>query len=1032
MRSITLLLLFTAALMSRAAHVPIANFPQSGDTNPEFIIHNWFVEDGLPHNGINNIVRDSRGFLWIGTLGGLARFDGRNFVEYPMPEEFARSRYNIRALAIEDENTILLLNAANKILRLRNGKYELHPANEHLANITPRDLAVDHTGAVWIGTDSPSIMRWSEAGGAGAMEIFGTGAGVTRRNSTFCFVSDENNRTWVAGGDFFGWYEDGELHRYEKQNPRSVMITKARAGGLWVASRDNLARFDTTRGTWNVVLSGKDWPMARAGLQHFYEGKDGVLWLATRRDGVLRLIDGHLKPLALRYDRVHAINEDINNDIWLGIYAAGLVHLKPNRHVILNSDAGLPMDVSTSVSIDETGALWCANQAGGLVRVENGEITVIKAPTRNMPFVINVCADQRGTIWVGTASGLYSTPVKADDGQRVLHHVNPALRGIQTLFCDSNGNLWLSWASSKFAVIKNGVVHEFTAQDGFPGSRVASIAERKTPKGREIWVAMEKGLLYQVRENAPAGKKKFIAQQLPRGARDAQLHTLFVDSENNLWLGTTSGLVLWRGAAPRLFTQADGLPDNIINQVIADGYGRLWVSSRRGIFHVSIKQLLAAADAPGSPVNATLFGRDDNLEGISGMVGIQPMAWKHRDGNLWFVTYRGVVGFDAVRPPETPRPLPVYIDGILVDGAPAPVPAKGPVHIGPGVGQLELHFAALDFSNPGRVRVRRILEGFDIDWNDATGELHCAYPNLRPGRYVFRVEAINGDGGASRAETSLVIIVAAAWWQTVWFRAILAFACVALVSWIALKVSNRLLKQRLRRLEHEHALERERTRIARDLHDELGGRVTKIGYIADSLLREDEPTPVKELAQNLVTQSHYLVEDLHGVVWTVNPQNDSWQQLAAYIVRYAQRHLAGTPILCTADGAHTIPDLPITPEARHNILSIAKEVLNNILKHSQAARATITMSVENERFRLVIADDGRGFDPNAPENNEGNGLYNMRTRMAEIGGRVDITSNPGNGSTITIDSPLKCRPPQYGGGANPQPKNPDATQSRHC
>lgn len=1029
------ILLLAATPMARAAHTPASNFPASpadGAASPEFIIHNWFVQDGLPHNGVNNIVRDARGFLWLGTLGGLARFDGRNFIEYPVPEELARGRYNIRDIALEDENTILLINAANKLLRLRNGNYEPHPANAHLKNAILRDLAIDASGAVWISTETPSIMRWTERDGKGVMEVFGVDDGITRRNVRFCFVSDENKRTWVSGGDFFGWYEDGKLHPFEKQNLRSVMIAKARAGGLWVASRDSLARLDTARGTWNVVLSGEMWPVARAGLQHFYESSDGVLWMATRRDGVLRLVDGQLKPLALRYDRVLAINEDLNNDIWLGIYGAGLVHLKPNRHVLLNTDTGLPVDVSTSVSVDETGAVWCANQAGGLVRFENGKAAVMKPPTRNMPFITTVCADQRGTIWAGSSNGLYSVPVKTRNGERALRHVNASMRGIQTLFCDSQGALWVSWASGKFAVIRDGAVTEFTMDDGFPGTRVASVAERKTPQGREIWVAMETGRLFQVRETPPLGENKFLAKALPPGIRDAQLHTLYADDENRLWLGATSGLVLWRGDdAPRLFTQEDGLPDNIINQIIADGNGRLWINSRRGIFHVSIKQLLAAADTPGAPVNAMLLGRDDNLAGISGMVGSQPMSWKSRDGSLWFVTYRGVVGFDALRPSEAPKPIPVYIDRIHIDGVPVSAPGAGPIHIGPGVGQLELRFAALDFANPGRVRVRRMLEGFDLDWNDASGELHATYPNLQPGRYTFRVEASNGDGGASRAGTSLVIHVAAAWWQTLWFRTALVLLCAALIAWIARQVSTRLLTQRLHRLEHEHALERERTRIARDLHDDLGGRVTKIGLIADRLLHDDEPAPVKELAQTLVTQSRYLVEDLHGIVWTVNPQNDSWQRLAAYIVRHAQRHLAGTPILFAAEGTGSIPEQPITPEARHNILSIAKEALNNMLKHSQATRVTIAMNVENEHFYMVLRDDGRGFDPAAPENNEGNGLYNMRARMTEIGGHIDIESSPGKGTTITINSPLRCRPPHYDSGAGARPKHPDATHSRH-
>lgn len=1001
------------ALQAAAIGSPLNGREGSMSFTGEFVASTWFGEGGLPHNSINDVVRDPRGFLWLGTQGGVARFDGRYFVEYPMPQEFALGHHNIRSLAIEDENTVVVITGSGRLVRLRDGKYEMHPANQFINDIAAVDLAVDDGGALWIGTLTPTLMRWD----GNKMEYFRSPDGIDKRSSHFCVVPDGKNRTWIGSGDFLGWYDKTGLHRCEPLSDTYIMAAKLRTGGLWIASNEKLSKFED--GKWKIILEGTDWPAAQVGIQDLYETSDGVLWVATRRSGMYRLIDGRLTPLHLHHDRVESITEDIDNNVWLGTNGGGLIRLKRKHHVLINTTVGMPRDVSSSVTEDETGALWFANQAGGVVRIKHGKTLVIPTTTGEMPYATNICADQRGTIWIGAPDGVYSTSVREPDHGWALERQNiSANSNIQIIYCTRSGDVWISWRNGQLGRLRNGQFRTFTPEEGLPKLRIAGIAERQSGNETDIWVASVYGRLFKLSKDG----EHFEEQSLPAEAKESQINAVHVDAGNRLWLGTSLGLLLWDEKNPRIFKRDDGFPDDVIYQVISDNYNRLWLSSRRGIFHVEIARLLASKSTPEQPVSTTLFGRDDNLEGLSGMIGGQPMTWKSRDGRLWFATYRGVVGFEASAPAlEAPKKYPVYIDALSVNGHYTGIHSNNDekaIRVGPNALQLGLSFAALNFSEPERTQVRRMLEGFDLDWVDATGERSCMYSRLPPGKYTFRVQTITDNRNTPTSQCFLSIEVAAAWWQTQWFRLAIGVALILAVAWVVRLVSNRILRQRLRRLELEKALDQERARIARDLHDELGSRMSRIGFAADSIIQEKDARRQSQMLTGLTTHARGLVEDLHRIVWTVNPQNDSWQELAEYISRYTHRMLADTQITCTVDGIETIPDIPVAPDVRHHIVAITKEALNNMLKHSRANHVNIQMNAQHGHFHMNIGDNGRGFEKASVMDHDGFGLENMRARMEEVGGQCTIDSQPGQGTQITLNISLKYRPPPAPSGSS--------------
>jgi signal transduction histidine kinase len=306
--------------------------------------------------------------------------------------------------------------------------------------------------------------------------------------------------------------------------------------------------------------------------------------------------------------------------------------------------------------------------------------------------------------------------------------------------------------------------------------------------------------------------------------------------------------------------------------------------------------------------------------------------------------------------------------------------------------------------------VRYQLAGFDFGWIDADRDRRASYVRLPPGSYTLRVSAANQDGRWTEPGASLAVTVVPAWWQRWWFAAALVAGFTGGVVWLVRFWSHRRLKRRLHQLQREHALEKERARIARDLHDELGGSLTQIRMLADRLRRHAPNAEAQTVAAQLSTRTRRLTGELESIVWTVSPKNNTWDRLAAFIGQYALRFFRDTPLACTVHGIDSIPALPLRPDEQHHVLAVAKEALNNTLKHASATRVTVTMAAADGVFSLEIRDNGTGFDAHDSALPARNGLTNMRARAREIGARLELETAPGAGTRIALHLPLVSPP----------------------
>jgi signal transduction histidine kinase len=490
---------------------------------------------------------------------------------------------------------------------------------------------------------------------------------------------------------------------------------------------------------------------------------------------------------------------------------------------------------------------------------------------------------------------------------------------------------------------------------------------------------------------------------------DAPIRALYVDANNSLWIGTAGGgLFLWRNNRLVHFRREDGLPDDVISQITEDDSGRLWFGSRRGIFWIRKDHLMEFADGKTASFRGVILGKSEGLSGVYCLGACQPMAWKARNGELWFATQQGLLALNPEAMKPNAVPPPVYIDELLVNERPMQI--GGAATVPPLPKKIEFRFTALSFAGPEKVRLRYRLDGVDSDWIESAGPRSATYGRLPPGDYRMRVTAANNDGVWNTIGAQLALTIVPAWWQTWTFRAAMVVLFSGVLAFSVRHWSQRRLRLKLERLEQQQALEKERARIARDLHDDLGASLTQIGLAAEMGRREsltlDE---VKQQSAQLASRVRSLARELDAIVWTVNPRNDSLDKLASYLCQFSQEFCRGSSMRCRLDVAENIPPLPVTPEVRHDLYLVTKEALNNAIKHSGATEVWLRVRVVNGSFEIKIEDNGSGFTPEAMVNSDRNGLRNMRSRIEELGGEFQIRSAMGAGTTVELRIPVSSK-----------------------
>jgi signal transduction histidine kinase len=499
------------------------------------------------------------------------------------------------------------------------------------------------------------------------------------------------------------------------------------------------------------------------------------------------------------------------------------------------------------------------------------------------------------------------------------------------------------------------------------------------------------------------------------GTPGNDIAALWVDDEGVLWIGTGSrGLAKFDGRHWTHYTTRQGLASNSLGYLLGDGQGNLWIGSNAGIMRVPISDLNRVAEDGEGKISLRVYRRPDGLPTRESTEGSQPGAWREQGGRLWFSTIRGLASVDPYRLEPNPHPPPVVIESVEVDSVPQRTNLlqrawQGPIVVPPGRERIGIRYTSLNLRAPDRARFRYRMKGHEAQWTEAGDSRVARYPKLPPGEYRFEVRASNEDGLWNLVGSALTFMVQPPFWRTWWFLSGSASLLLAGVVGLVYYLSTQRLQRQVERLRQQQALERERARIARDLHDQLGASLTQISLLGEMAEADrDLPNEVETHARQISQTSRDTTRVLDEIVWAVNPSNDTLDSLVTYFCKNAQEYLAVAGVRVRLEVPANLPALALPPEVRHNFFLAAKEAVTNVVRHAEASEARIRLSVDLRSFTLEIEDNGRGLGQLNPEKTaRRNGLRNMRKRLEDVGGQFSLENGAGGGAVVRLTAP--CR-----------------------
>lgn len=1013
----------------------------------------YTTADGLPSNNINKIVHDSRGFLWFCTVEGLSLFDGQTFVNFGIDDGLPRA--NVTDI-LETRDGEYWVATTGGLCRFRPRKYAQEQDGSRSENesinatklfelvIPPDDdsrarvanvLLQSRDGTIWCGTYKGLFQVKRNRNKVELVKVDIALSGDEGSLIT-ALLEDRQGALWVGTAkDLHRRWEDGTVSRFGKDfglpDDNIHDLLQDRNGKLWIATRFGGLIELTTNGTKDPphidrIFNAKN-GLGANWVFDIYESFDGRLFVGTNTglaefaaDEKLRAAPIHLysKRNGFSYHEIANLNEDRDGDLWLGT-ANGAMKLAHEGFVTFDEKDGLDSSVFLFQSakgelnyfgyvamdprLASTSAISYASNYRAVIGRYDGRAFSWLLPNIGSNWCswstkTSILEDHWGQWWVGTTDGVFVFPAVKTFSElakvrAIAHYTKQNGLGEKVVFAlheDSQGNIWISTIS----------------KDG--GSTRLARWERSSKTFQNIW----------------------SARGLPE-LKDLLAHAFQEDQSGNMWIGFNQrGIGRYKNGHFNLLGPGEGLPAGPINDLFLDQQGRLWIATARGGLslieqpnddHPTIANYNTAKGLSSNQVSAItqdLNGRIyiatgrgvDQLTPVTGRIkhfttadglasGEIFDALCDKSGMLWFATSQGLSKFlpKAAAPMAPP---PIFIKGLRLGGEKQAISPLGETDIAlqdiqPGNNQLQIDFVGVSFAPGEGVVYQYKFDGTD-PWSVPSEQSTITFASLASGHYRLLVRAIGSDGVTSLAPAIITFTVLRPLWQRWWF----ILLTVASLSFIAYSI----YRSRVSRLLE---VERVRTRIATDLHDDIGANLTKIAILSEVARQQlgnggpEQDRPLSSIARI----SREAVASMSDIVWAINPQRDHLPDLLGRMRQHAEESCLPREIELSFDDGDSEVDLHLGVGVRRDLFLIFKEAVSNAVRHSNCNHLWITISLERNLFSLKIRDDGDGFETEAKH--EGNGLLNLKRRAAKLSGQLSVKSIAHHGTTIKFSFPVR-------------------------
>lgn len=1003
--------------------------------NPHINFDHISIKEGLSYDIVTSIIQDREGFIWIGTEDGLNRYDGYNFKIFKSDPSNSGSISDdwITRIFQDSKGNIWVgtSNGLNRYIPLTSSfKLYTFPSTERLnlqTGLGIGSIFEDKSGTLLVGNSERGFCELNVE--QDKLLTNGKYSELIKLTSNYfirCFLEDKDGILWIGVDEGVLRYnpKDKSLKQFRNikddltslSNDVVIEIVEDKDGDLWFATMSGLNLFDKKKEQFIKASSFSDKPehivnkliltlMLDSKNNLWIGGFDGLLKLDKRTRKTDLHINNPERASSLSADRIYDIIEDKSGSIWIGTYKGGINRYDPK----LNKFRSFINEGSNHNSLsargvkafykDKNGYLWIGTDNGGLKKHDPAANTFkhfVHNPNDNSTIshssVFSLAEDKYGRLWIATfGGGLNILDLKTEKIRRLnSKEIFPQGKDnslIKTVFSDREGELWVgtearglftyNFSTNKLVEFK--LAHENTD--------IHSIYQDS--KG-EIWISTFGNGLFRYNKKTKELKhyrKEFNCSDC---ISSPVVYSVNEDNSGDIWVST------FRGGLNRYFrdndnfvafTERNGLPSNYVKGMLPDKSGNLWIPTNKGLakFNSSTLEIKVYDEHDGLPSNDFLSGAQ----------------YKDENGILYFGTVNGFVMFNPEEIFDDQYEAPLYITSFNVLGEPykadKPLNEIEQVELEYNENMFSLEFASLDYSDPLKNQYAYMLEGIDQDWIYAGNMRFANYTHLSPGKYTFKVRATNSDGVWGKKIKSMTITIIPPVWERWWFL-LTTGAVIIIIIFVVYKYRvNSLLE-----------IERLRTRIAADLHDEIASNLSSIAMFG-KIIQDETGTPSKasvmmpQLLERIISLSQESVVSIRDIIWAIDPKTETIHDLLIRIRDMIISSCRAKNISLNYDipNKDLLPSKNLSPEQRRDLWMLLKEALSNSVKHSNCTELIVISLYDGERIKIVIKDNGKGFDTSVTYN--GKGLSTMKKRASNLDAILEFYSEPGMGTTIILN-----------------------------
>ena len=963
---------------------------QTAASDGQYPFVNYTPKDGLISNMIKNIYQDSKGRLYFTSLHGLSVYDGSRFINYNSKNGL---NYDLVNCIMEmGDDSIWVITNSTKINGLVKGKMKL--LSIHDDGYIINNLCKDANGDIYAAAEEGVLVFNKEDRFIKLPFVDANGVDVS---SYISFTFSVGDYLLVQRDNSMLPTQNEMLYLYNKitkkitaEIPGIYAVQVAKDGRTWLSTEKNimavdtaeLARgklvlqelpqqfaqltnkgkyfiiFDNENNCWlgnqrNVLIKASpDGTITSfneaAGLKMFFvnsifKDREGITWIATNNTGVSKLVHTNFSHIEKPFAIVNASDISYDNESVL-IYS-----FPTNTAVIIHNNEKKYLHVKGATPFTK------------LIKTPNGFFAI----DRNIIYRV----DQAGDI-------LYPKAILSDSSSNIYPN----------LIVDKHGNVIVPGKYHLTAVINGKIIFK---------TRIPFFADiPATDSKGNIWIATRANdlLMYKTHPEDPSNylEQKFFFKKELAGISP---RSIIIDKNDNIWIGTRNhGIHVYsieNGELIQKFvlTPAHGLSDEFTSHLTCDAENSIWASSALGLDKVTIKN--------GVPVVENITKQNNIYQSVFTIVS-------DKDNNVWGLVSNGVIKITPEKK-EISNYSPTLMVSMLKAGKDTITNGTSLTH---KQNNLSFNFTATSFLNEKQVLYSyRLQGGTNNQWSEPSNNTTVSFIDLPPGDYSLDIKANFPAGRYAEQSISYKFSITPAWWQTWWFKSIAGLLITGLLIIGFRLYYRRKLEKKMAILEKQQAVEKERTRIATDMHDDLGAGLSRIKFLSETIgIKKQQHEPIEEDVNKIREYSHEMIDKMGEIVWALNEKNDSLSDLLSYTRAYTMEYLAQNGINCKTEMPDNFPSVFVSGEFRRNVFLTIKEALHNVVKHSQATEVKLTVNI-NHHLTIDLKDNGTGFDQNNIRSFS-NGLSNMESRVKEIGGKIEIRNK--QGTVVNLSIPLNA------------------------